>query len=238
MSASWLEPFIAPGRALRRVDGGLLSALEADDPGSPYDGRAALYDRVIGSRLYNRLVWGSSPRSYATFAATAAASGHGPLLDVGCGSAVFTAAVYTSTDRPLILLDRSLGMLGRAAQRLGTGGSGADGVAFMQADLFDLPFAPQQFQTVASFGMLHLFDDLTNTLDVLKSQVSPGGSLYATSLVGETARGRRTLALLHRTGEVAAPRTEHELAAAAHQVLGPASSIHRQGSMAFLSWSS
>ena len=84
--------------------------------------------------------------------------------------------------------------------------------------------------------MLHLFEDLAGTLDALKSQVAPGGSLHATSLVGETAIGRRALALLHRTGEVAAPRTEDELAAAARHVLGPAASVSREGSMAFLSW--
>jgi len=38
---------------------------------------------------------------------------------VGCGSAVFTAAAYRTAGRPLVLVDRSLGMLARAAQRLG-----------------------------------------------------------------------------------------------------------------------
>lgn len=240
MSTAWINDFIAPGRQLRQLDGGLLSALDADDPGSPYDGRAAMYDRVIGSRLYNRLVWGSSPASYAAFAATAAAvgNGRGPLLDVGCGSAVFTAAAYSTTDRPLVLVDRSVGMLARAAERLGARGTGGSRAVFIQADLFDLPFRPASFPTVASFGMLHLFEDLAGTLDALKSQVAPGGSLHATSLVGVTALGRRALALLHRTGEVAAPRTEGELAAAARHVLGPAASVSREGSMAFLSWHS
>ncbi|POH60197.1 class I SAM-dependent methyltransferase [Arthrobacter glacialis] len=236
MSASWIDALIMPGRQLRQLDGGLLTALEPDDRGSAYDGRAAMYDRVIGSRLYNRLVWGSSPATYADFAATAVNRGHGPMLDVGCGSAVFTAAAYSSTDRPLILVDRSLGMLARAAERLDARGIHSGRVAYIQADLFDLPFRPQAFSTVASFGMLHLFEDLAGTMSALKSQVSPGGSLHATSLVGESPIGRRALALLHRSGEVAAPRTEGELAAAARDVLGPTSSISREGSMAFMSW--
>ncbi|MEO6529587.1 MAG: class I SAM-dependent methyltransferase [Specibacter sp.] len=240
MSTAWIDELLQAGRQLRQIDGGLLSALDADDPGSPYDGRAAIYDRVVGSRLYNRLVWGSSPASYAAFAATAAAvgNGHGPMLDVGCGSAVFTAAAYSTTDRPLVLVDSSLGMLARAAERLGSRGSDGRPPVFIQADLFELPFLPASFPTVASFGMLHLFEDLAGTLDALKSQVSPGGSLHATSLVGGTAIGRRALTLLHRTGQVSSPRTEAELAAAARHVLGPAASVSREGSMAFLSWHS
>ncbi|MHA7306088.1 class I SAM-dependent methyltransferase [Arthrobacter sp. TMN-49] len=236
MSAAWIDELLVPGRQLRQLDGGLLSALDADDHGSSYDRRAAFYDRIVGSRMYNRLVWGSSPASYAAFAATAVAGGLGPMLDVGCGSAVFTAGPYRRTDRPLILVDRSLGMLSRAAERLEANGVNRHRMALIQADLFDLPFLPQAFTAVASFGVLHLFDDVATTLGALKSQVSPGGTLHATSLVSGSARGRRALALLHRTGEVATPRTEDELGAAARQVLGPAASISKEGSMAFLSW--
>lgn len=67
------------------------------------------------------------------FATAAVRAGDGPLLDVGCGSAVFTAAVYQITRRSIVLADRSLG---RAQQRI----NGSAGVVFVQANLFDLPF--------------------------------------------------------------------------------------------------
>lgn len=46
------------------------------------------------------------PASYTDFAAEAVADSDGPVLDVGCRTAVFTADCYRSTDRPVILVDR------------------------------------------------------------------------------------------------------------------------------------
>ena len=61
---------------------------------APYDRRARIYDRLVGNALDNRLGWGTHPRRYAAFADEALASGTGPFLDAGCGSAVFTAAAH------------------------------------------------------------------------------------------------------------------------------------------------
>jgi len=119
VAATWIHDLVRPGRQLARAGDGLLSALGPGERDSPYDRHAVLYDHVVGNRLYNRLLWGASPASYTAFAATAVAGAQGPLLDVGCGSAVFTAAAYRTAGRPLVLVDRSLGMLARAAQRLG-----------------------------------------------------------------------------------------------------------------------
>jgi len=149
------------GRTLRPAGDGVLSALPPGDQGAPYDRRAAAYDRLVASPLYNRLLWRASPRTYAAFAAEALQAGDGPLLDVACGSGVFTAAAYRHADRPLVLADRSLAMLERARRRLG---SAAPAVYFVQADLFDLPFAAGAFETVACHGALHVFDDLPEAL--------------------------------------------------------------------------
>ncbi len=119
MTATWIDDLVRPGRRLVDAGDGLLSALDPGERDAPYDRHAALYDRVVGNGLYNRLLWGASTASYAAFAATAVAAARGPLLDVGCGSVVFTAAGYRTAGRPLVLVDRSLGMLARAAQRLG-----------------------------------------------------------------------------------------------------------------------
>lgn len=199
---------------------------------SIYDRHARTYDRLIGNRFYNRLVWRASPASYTAFAAEAVADSDGPMLDVGCGTAVFTAGCYRSTERPVILVDRSGGMLDRAAKRLA--GAAPDRLALVQADLFNLPFRPGAFATVACYGLLHLFDDPGQVLRVLRSQLAPGGSLYATSLVAETRIGTHVLRLLHRSGETAAPRRENDLAALARATLGDAVELRREGSMAFL----
>jgi SAM-dependent methyltransferase len=221
---------VAAGRILRSAGGSVLSALPVGDQGAAYDRRAALYDQLVASRLYNRLLWGASPAAYAGFAARALASGDGRLLDVACGSLVFTADVYRRSARPLILVDRSSGMLQRAARRLG----GDTGATLIQADVSDLPFAPGAFDTVACHGALHVFDDLGGVLRSLRAQLAPGGSLYATCLVAETPVAARYLHLLHRAGEIAAPRRQVDVHAAARAALGDRTVVGRHGAMCFL----
>jgi ubiquinone/menaquinone biosynthesis C-methylase UbiE len=131
------------------------------------------------------------------------------------------------------LVDSSIAMLERACRRVSSTTAPA-GRAFVQADLFDLPFRPNSFSTVACHGLLHLFDDIEAVLRVLRGQLAPGGMLYATSLVAETSIGRRWLALMHRSGEIAAPRTAAELTARAGNVLGESLHVTVRGSMAFL----
>ena len=132
------------------------SALDTEDLGAPYDRRAAVYDPLVANRLYNRLVWGTSPASYRAFAAEAVADGGGPLLEVACGTAAFTADAYAATVRPVQLVDRSRAMLERAAARL----SEAPHVTLLQADVLSLPFEVQGFDTVLAMGLVHLLDDL------------------------------------------------------------------------------
>ncbi|MBA3622820.1 MAG: class I SAM-dependent methyltransferase [Euzebyales bacterium] len=151
-----------------------------------------------------------------------------PLLDVACGSGVFSAAVYRHANRPLVLADRSLAMLGRTLGRLGPA---APAVSFVQADLFDLPFAAAgAFETVACHGALHVFDDLPEALRALRAQLAPGGALYVTSLVAETPVAARYLALLHRAGEVATPRRQADLLTFARAELGDVTA-RRHGAM-------
>ncbi len=57
-----------------------------------YDRHAVMYDRVIGSPLYNRLIWRTRTADHTAFAAEAVAAGDG-LLDAGCGTAIFTGDV-------------------------------------------------------------------------------------------------------------------------------------------------
>ena len=198
------------------------------DPGARYDGRAAGYDWLIGRELYNRLAWSTSPREYAAFAQRAVDSATGPLLDVAAGTAAATAGAYRSSSRPLVVSDRSRDMLTRAARRIADGDRVRPGVRFVQADAFDLPFALGGFETVVCLGFLHLVDDPAALLDHLSVQLRPAGRLFCSSLVAATPRGTRYLNLLHRAGEVAAPRTAEELASLTGQTW------LRRGSMAYL----
>ena len=199
------------------------------DAGAPYDGRAALYDRLVRSPLYNRLAWSASPRDYAGFARQAVDDAGGPLLEVAAGTAAATAAIHARSRRPTVLVDLSTGMLERAGKRIAAAvGDEAPSIRLVQADVFDLPFPPHGFETVLALGAAHLFDDLSALRGALVAQLTAGGRLYMTGLVAETRRGRRYLELLHRAGEAAAPRT----ATAMRRELGPME-FRVQGCMAY-----
>ncbi len=227
------EPYasslLAAGRTLRPAANGVISALPADDEGAPYDRKAAVYDRVVGARAYNRVVWGTSTAAYRAFASEALASGTGPMLDAGCGSAVFTAGVYRRASRPLVLVDRSVGMLARASGRL----DGAP-ATLVHADLSDLPFAAGSFTTVGCFGTLHVLEDPWCALAALWRQVAPGGRILASMLVTDRALGGAYLRVLERAGEVGPPSSLGELTAAARQAFGGSVAVDRTGSMAWL----
>lgn len=55
-----LSKLLLDARGVRSAGTGIWSVLPADAPGQRYDRRAAVYDRVVGSTVYNRLLWGSS----------------------------------------------------------------------------------------------------------------------------------------------------------------------------------
>lgn len=226
-----LADLLQPAFPLRRLGDGLFSVLPDDAPGHPYDARAAAYDAVVGSRLYNRLFWGTSPRRYEAFARAAVASRlSGWLLDAGCGTLRFTAPAYLTAHRPIVVLDRSLGMLERARDRVAAQAGGLPGhLVFLQADLLDLPFRPATMETVLCMGMLHLFDKPTRLVASLRALLVPGGTCYLTSLVENDRFGDRYLRFLHRAGEVAPPRHAEALQA----LLAPAFSVCLQGNMAY-----
>lgn len=186
----------------------IWSVLPADTPAPAYDGRAKLYDRLIGNRLYNRIAWGTSPAAYADFARRAAQSGDGAFLDAGCGSLVSTAAVHAASGRPTILVDLSLDMLRVARERLvATAGRLPGHLVLLQADIRRLPFRRASFGAVLCPGMLHLFEDVEAIARGLARVTAPAGRVFMTSLVSDRRFGVRYLAALHRAGEVAQPRT-------------------------------
>ena len=183
------------------------------DRGALYDRRAALYDRFVRSPLYNRLFWSTSPDDYSAFARRALADGDGPLLDVAGGSAAATAPLYAETNRPIVLSDRSRGMLEVAATRIARNGTLPAGLRLVQTDIFAHQFAPASFDTVLCMGFMHIAPDPRALLDALLALVAPRKRVYFSSLVAETFIGRRTMNVLARAGEIATPRTAKTLQA-------------------------
>lgn len=233
-----LAQALVPGREVRAVGSQAASVLHLDDVTSPYDRRARAYDRVVGSRPYNRLLWGTQPDDYRAFAAEGVASAAGPLLEVPCGTAAFTEAAYRATSRECLLVDRSMAMLEVASRRLcGAEGRLPEHIALLQGDLFDLPLQEAHFDSIVLSGALHLFDDLTTVAGALAPLLRSGGQFLASGLTAETTIGTRYLRLLHRAGEVAHPRTEAELRKAVETTDVAISSWRLVGSMVFASWS-
>lgn len=193
---------------------------QLDDAGALYDRRAAAYDRLVRSRLYNRVAWSSSPDDYTEFAAAAFASAAGPLLEVAAGSAAATASLHARSQRPTVLVDLSRAMLEHAGQNIAAAGNGGAPLArirLVQADLLALPPPTEPFTTILGLGLTHLFDDISEVVNALRGQLAPDGRLYLAGLVAETGRGRRYLRLLHRAGEVAVPKSADELCAGLHE---------------------
>lgn len=232
----WLHGALGPGRALRPVADGIWSALSEGAPSAPYDGRAKLYDRLIGGRLYNRIAWGTSPAAYTVFAARAAASGEGALLDAGCGTLVSTAAAHAASGRPTVLVDVSADMLRAGRDRLvAHAGRLPAHLALVQADVLDLPFRDAAFGSVLCPGLLHLFEDVEGLARALARVAAPTARLHLSTLVTDRPLGRRYLAALHRAGEVASPR---DLATLAARLTASAAlsdvTLTREGNMAFV----
>jgi SAM-dependent methyltransferase len=227
---------IAEGLAARPVEEGIYSVLPGRPRAHLYDGRAALYDLVVGTRLYNRVMWGASLPDYVAFARRAVACDQmGMLLDAGCGSLLFTARAYLDCRRPIIACDHSLEMLKRARSRLmKLAGAVPDRIFLLQADLTSLPFRPGSFSTAICMNVLHHLADAGCLVEGLKKLLASGGHLYLTSLVKSCRLiGDRYLVALHSRGDFVQPRTGAELGKILAGSFGPDFSVRVQGNMAY-----
>lgn len=213
---------LRPGVTLRGVEEGIWSVLPPSQEAQRYDAIAARYDRLIGSRLYQRLVWGNRLGDDAAFAREAVVSdSEGAILDAGCGSLLTTTDVHLAVERPTVLLDLSVGMLRRAKARIvARAGSLPDRIVLLQADVLRTPFRDASFRTVLCPGILHLFADPKALVRSLGSLVEPGGVLFVSSLVTDRVVGRAWLRLLARSGEIQSRLTAEAVAQLVEEASG------------------
>lgn len=228
-----LKEVVTEDHFVRLIEEDIYSVLPDTSAQHHYDKRAAIYDLVVSTRLYNSVMWGSSPRDYIEFARGALnSSPDGKFLDAGCGSLLFTARTYAHSNRPIIAFDQSLAMLRRARRRLiKLAGSVPKHIRLLQADLSDLPFRRESFGTVLCLNVLHQFADAPALISNLNALLANNGNLYLTSLISNNrAVGNWYLNLLHRTGEFVPPRGEREL----RELFDREMSCDIKGNMAFV----
>lgn len=232
-----LAQLLALGQAPWMVEPGIWSVLPRSTPPHRYDARVKAYDLVVGSPLYNRVLWGSSSAKYSRFADTAVSAGSGGWhLDAGCGSLLFSATAYARHGaRPVVLLDHSLAMLRRARSRLeALAPLRKAPLLLLHADLQHSPFRAGSFETVLSMGVLHLFPRVEQVLGGLHGALTPAGALFLSTLVLARGMGNAYLRFLHLTGEIASPRTAAEVRALVQQHLGGTQRSRRKGNMLFI----
>jgi ubiquinone/menaquinone biosynthesis C-methylase UbiE len=196
-----------------------------------------LYDTVVGTELYNSIMWGTSPCQFRAFVETALDSNHdGLFLDGGCGSLLFTAVAYGGSKRRILAFDQSLAMLQRARKRLEnlTGGV-PEHICLLQADLNDLPFRTHKFNTVVCLNVLHQFNEAAALVSNFRRLLTENGRFYLTSLViNERLVGDWYLRALHLAREFVRPRTRLELQTLIETEFRTAFELRVVGNMAFV----
>jgi ubiquinone/menaquinone biosynthesis C-methylase UbiE len=198
------------GRDVREIDRDIfdLSPVVGD---AHYDRIAPLYDFVLGTDVYNRALWKTTPAAYRAFATRVFDSRPtGTHVEIGCGSLLFTSHVYESDrGRPAILIDQSIEMLRRARARLEkpTGGFPSH-VVLARGDVRTLDFPGGTATTALSAFVMHVLDDPAPLLRALSRVAQPANSTIAVSSIFKSGgRSNVALALLHAAKELAIPRS-------------------------------
>src|SRR5690606_7826430 len=185
----------------KKIAPGIYSVLDNYE-GAAYDNKAVLYEKLVSKKIYNKIIWGTSPEDYKKFAEKAINSSGGTLIDAGCGGLIQTSEIYLRAKDHCVLVDNSSEMLKIAKGRLTKQDEKlSQHIHLLQADVFNLPFPDQVFDTVCSFGMIHLFDKkqefVNETLRTLKS----GGSFYYSTMTTKRPISKFYMGLLRKNNE-------------------------------------
>jgi len=224
---------------VQELSPGLYTALPERTSAAAYDRKAAAYDAVVGRSAYHRVFWGTSPRAYARFGRAAfEAPDDGPFAEIGCGSLLFTAPMYTATPRraSVVLVDRSLRMLRRGLARLTLGEvQRPAGIAMLHADAAALPLHAASLSTILSLNLLHVPCDRRAITAEWARLLAPGrGRLFVSALVRSRRWSDAWLSLLHRSGELGPPLTVDELRHLVADGWAMVESVTLEGNMCFI----
>ena len=172
-----------------------------------YDGQAAKYDNLTSSAVYNRIMWGNSPKNYARFCQQGLQEHNGRIIaDIGCGTLSFTSGVYAKK-RPenLFLCDWSYDMLKVGKERLEPEIEAAEAITFLRADALDMPFNDRSIHSLFCFGFIHILEKPYLLAKELYRILHPDGKLYLTSLCNDRKLSSGYLNFLYKKGIVAKP---------------------------------
>lgn len=147
-------------------------------------------------------MWGTSPSDYIDFSKKAIIETKGIGLDIGCGGLIQTAPQYKQTKNEFILLDNSLEMLKVGKSRIESQSQKIpDNIQFLQSDAFNIPFDNDSFDTVCSFGVLHIFENKEALIKETLRVLNPRGYFFFTSLTSDRFISRLYISLLRTQGE-------------------------------------
>lgn len=197
--------------SIKEIESDLFSALE-NTTGAAYDSKAKLYEKLVGSKLYNKLLWGTLPKDYTDFAEKAILNATGISLDIGCGGLIQTSAVYAKSKQNYILLDHSIEMLRIAKSRISNHcGKIPKNINLLQADAFQLPFENASFDNIMSFGMIHCFENKSEFINEALRVLKPNGTFYFTTMTSDRFVSKCYMNILRKQKEFGKPFSSQQI---------------------------
>ena len=196
---------------IKEIESDLFSALE-NIKGSAYDNKAKMYEKLVGSKLYNKLFWGTQPKDYTNFAKEAILNSTGTSLDIGCGGLIQTFDVYANSNQNYILLDHSIEMLRIAKNRLTNHcGRIPKNINLLQADAFQLPFENASFDNIVSFGMIHCFENKSDFVNETLRVLKPKGIFYFSTMTSDRLISKYYMNILRKQKEFGEPLSSQQI---------------------------
>lgn len=129
-----------------------------------FDRWSRVYDDPLAQRLVYRPLHDAVLRALRRQAP-------GSVLDVGCGTGLFSRRVARELGVATVGCDYSLGMLQQAA-------AGTDRVAWVQGDAASLPVADHAVEAVVCTESFHWYPDQPAALSEFARVLTPGGLAY------------------------------------------------------------
>ncbi|NIP36557.1 MAG: methyltransferase domain-containing protein, partial [Thermoplasmata archaeon] len=93
------------------------------------------------------------------------------VVDIGCGTGRYTVHIHGALGRPVVGLDLSAGMLGKAREKV----DGGSDIRLVRGDAHHLPFRDEAFDAAVLILVVHHIEDLGALSKELHRVLAPGG---------------------------------------------------------------